>query len=67
MDQFVEPFGYSDTIASIMGGSGLISGMFGGYLCGYYVEKTLNYKKALIICSAGYLIAFIGLMGLIFL
>lgn len=57
------PFGYDDTIVSSYGALTILGGLIGGAVAGIYVEKTLKYKKTLVILSLFSLFAYISLFA----
>jgi len=55
------PFGFSDFLCSILGAVFIFAGLVGGAVTGIYVEKTLKYKKTLVLCSLFSLFSYIFL------
>ena len=59
----INPFRYDDTSIGNLGAPNIVGGLIGGAVSGIYVEKTLKYKKTLVILSLLSLFAYISLFA----
>jgi hypothetical protein len=57
VEQVIEPFGYSDVDASVLGGMLIGFGVIGATVFSLIVEQRLNYKQLLLFCCCTGMIA----------
>lgn len=51
LDDILDPYGYTDDQVSMLGLGMMIAGIISAALIGIYVERTLKYKRAFVMCS----------------